>query len=324
MFTEAVIAVTLNCNARCTMCNIWQNKISGELRPEEYSRLPVSLREINITGGEPFLRKDLPDIVEVLSKACPRARLLINTNGYLTSQIKSVFPKILKKNSKTAIRVSIDGYGQTHTKIRGLPHFFERAMETLSFLKKIGVRDLGVSFTLMERNKNELLTMFDYCEKNNYEFSLTVVSDSPIYFGTGKVVLRPKNDVELTKIFHSLVSKNLLSTSPKKWMRGWFYETLKRYIDTHIRHYDCSAGNSFFYLDSVGNVYTCHLKPWLVGNITKTNELTDLNFSKFTNKVKKCNDCWMMCSARASIKQHLLKSIYEMLILKAKYNFNKG
>jgi len=48
---EAVIAVTLKCNARCVMCNIWKNKPIGEVKPEFYRKLPSSLKEINITGG---------------------------------------------------------------------------------------------------------------------------------------------------------------------------------------------------------------------------------------------------------------------------------
>ena len=52
----AIIAVTLNCNARCTMCDIWKNQMKDELRPEEFAKVPSGLRDINLSGGEPFLR----------------------------------------------------------------------------------------------------------------------------------------------------------------------------------------------------------------------------------------------------------------------------
>ena len=160
---EAIIAITLNCNARCVMCNIWKNRIPNEIKPEIYSKLPSSLREINITGGEPFLRSDISDIVRVMKKTCPHARLLINTNGYLTAHIKRIFPSVLKEDPHIAMRVSIDAEGEGHTKIRGLPNFYEHAMDTLEYFRSVGVKDLGISYTLMEQNKNELLKLYDMC-----------------------------------------------------------------------------------------------------------------------------------------------------------------
>lgn len=314
-FKEAIIAVTLNCNARCVMCNIWQNKIKGEVEPEIYSKLPSTLREINITGGEPFLRRDLPEIIRIIRKTCPQARLLINTNGYLTAQIKKIFPNILKEDPQIAMRVSIDGKGEVHTKIRGLPKFYEHALETLQYFKSMGIKDLGISYTLMEQNKYELLKLYDMCEKNNYEFSLTVASDSPIYFGLGKVQLRPKSDKELHKIFKDLALRQFSSRKPKDWVRGWFSLKLEEYIKNNIRYYTCDAGKSFFYMDSLGKVYTCHLKPWIVGDLTRQ-DFSELKFFKYDKQVHNCNDCWMVCSTRSSIKKHFLKVILDIFYTK--------
>ena len=69
--TDAIIAVTMNCNSRCVMCDIWKNEIEGEMAPGEYAKIPVSLKGINITGGEPFLREDLPEILSVMQSRCP-------------------------------------------------------------------------------------------------------------------------------------------------------------------------------------------------------------------------------------------------------------
>lgn len=315
--TEAIVAITLNCNARCVMCNIWQNKIKGEVEPNFYHKLPPSLKEINITGGEPFLRKDLPEIVAVMKKRCPNARLLINTNGYLVNQIKHIFPHVLKEDPHIAMRVSIDGIGETHTQIRGLPQFYENAITTLEYFKEMGVKDVGISYTLMNKNKHELLKLYDMCEKNDYEFSLTVASDSPIYFGKGKIKLRPKSDRELQEIFGELIDRQISSNQPKSWVRGWFSSKLERFIKTNTRHFTCDAGKSFFYMDSLGKVYTCHLKPWLVGDLNQQS-FEELKFDTFSSKVDVCNDCWMVCSARSAIKRHLLEVIYEVFLHKLK------
>src|SRR5438093_9153719 len=87
---SAVVAVTMACQSRCTMCDIWQYGRGSELRPEDYSRLPASLREVNISGGEPFLRKDLPDIVRVIRARCPKARIVISTNALMPARIEQM------------------------------------------------------------------------------------------------------------------------------------------------------------------------------------------------------------------------------------------
>ena len=324
--SEAIIAVTLNCNARCTMCNIWQNKIKNEIKPEFYKKLPPSLKEINITGGEPFLRSDIDEIIKTIKETCPKARLLINSNGYLTSQIKKIVPKILQYDPNIAIRISLDGFSQLHTTLRGLPNFFEHAMESLMYLKKLGIKDLGISYTLMEKNKTELIRLFNFCEKNNFEFSMTVVSDSLIYFGIGKMDLRPKFDEYLSGIFNYVQKKQYKSTSPKKWFRAWFEKQLYKYIDKSVRYFDCTAGKEFFYIDSIGRVYTCHLKPWLMGSLLDKS-FNDIYFSKqaevFRHKAQSCNDCWMVCTTREAIKNNFFRVLKEILKAKLKFMFQK-
>ena len=62
---DAVIAPTYKCNSRCAMCNIWQIQEPDELGLEYFKRLPKSLRYINISGGEPFLYRDLVELVKI-------------------------------------------------------------------------------------------------------------------------------------------------------------------------------------------------------------------------------------------------------------------
>ncbi|HKZ34419.1 MAG TPA: radical SAM protein, partial [Patescibacteria group bacterium] len=124
------------------MCNIWQNRITDELKPEEFLKLPDSLKDINITGGEPFLRMDLPEIVANIKLAAPKARLVLSTNGFLPKVIEKNIPKILQTDPDFAVRVSLDGWNETHDRIRRIPNGFNMIMETLSILKAAGVKDL--------------------------------------------------------------------------------------------------------------------------------------------------------------------------------------
>ncbi|HEY3418196.1 MAG TPA: radical SAM protein, partial [Armatimonadota bacterium] len=82
----ASIIVTYRCNARCHMCNTWQypTNTAEEITPEIIARLPA-ISSINVTGGEPFLRSDLSDILDVLREKAER--VVISTNGYFTDRI---------------------------------------------------------------------------------------------------------------------------------------------------------------------------------------------------------------------------------------------
>ena len=89
---DAVIAVTYRCDSRCNMCNIWKLEPGPELAPEEYRRLPRTLRDVNITGGEPFLRDDIVDLVRVIDEHCNHPRIVISTNGFQRRRIVHAAP----------------------------------------------------------------------------------------------------------------------------------------------------------------------------------------------------------------------------------------
>ena len=78
--TDMCIITTYRCPMECKMCNIWKNPTSKshEITPEEIKMLP-NVKFINLTGGEPFVREDLEDIVEVCFTKAPR--VVISTSG---------------------------------------------------------------------------------------------------------------------------------------------------------------------------------------------------------------------------------------------------
>lgn len=320
--TNAIIAVTLNCNSRCTMCNIWQNRIPHELKPREYLKLPRSLRDINITGGEPFLRMDLPDIVRAMKSTAPGARMILNTNGFLPLVVGKQIPKILSIDPKFAVRVSLDGWGRTHDEIRRIPHGFRLALQTLSILKTAGVKDLGISFTMMKKNLKDMQKIFNFTRKEKIELSLTIVTNSPIFFGSEKEVFRPDRHGELEKQLHQVIVRRFRSQKPKEWLRGWFDLQLLRYYVSHHRTLSCDAGRNFFYLDSIGNVFTCHMKNWLLGNIRKTpfQKIWESGAaSLLRDRARQCHDCWMICTAKTAMKSHLIQVGGDILQEKLRY-----
>jgi MoaA/NifB/PqqE/SkfB family radical SAM enzyme len=128
------------------MCDIWENPSNRktEITPKELEILP-SLKFINITGGEPFLRRDLEEIVEVAFSKAPR--IVISTSGWHVDRIAAMaekFPNI-------GIRVSIEGLSQKNDELRGRRGGFDRGLKTLLTLKNMGIKDIGFGITISNR-----------------------------------------------------------------------------------------------------------------------------------------------------------------------------
>lgn len=313
----AVIAITLNCNAKCIMCNIWKNKITDELKPIEYLKLPSSLWEINITGGEPFLRNDIDQIIKNIKQVCKKARLVISTNGYLVNKIRAKMKEIYKIDSKVALRVSIDGLEETHNKIRGFRDGFQRALETLEGAKDIGIKDLGISMTTSNLNLSQIYDVFKLSKKLNVQFTISVVSDSDIYFGIIDESIK-ELDFLAFKRQVSMISKERIDTlQPKEWARAWFEGLLVDFVRDKKRPFECDAGKGFFYMDSVGNVYGCHIIENYIGNIRDYDNFSDLWMSEQRRntyeKARNCKKCWMVCTSKSEIGNRKIQVGFQIL-----------
>jgi radical SAM protein with 4Fe4S-binding SPASM domain len=308
--TNAVIAVTLNCNSRCLACDIWKQSSAGEMLPEEYLKLPSSLRAINLTGGEPFLRRDLLAVIAAMRQACPRARLVISSNGLLLERLHRLAPELRQMGSAVAVRISIDGIGETHDRLRGIPQGFSRALQALQALKEAGVRDLGISMTIQEDNVAEVSQVYQLAEELRLEFSPTLVTDSPIYYGEGKSRFRPQNEDELAEQLQFLIGSEYRHRDPKRWARAWFAKGLLRYALQGTRLVPCDAGQGFFYLDPYGNVYGCHLLPRPLGNL-REQDWESLWSAPEAIEVRqaaaRCEQCWMVCTARTEMRRNMLR-----------------
>jgi MoaA/NifB/PqqE/SkfB family radical SAM enzyme len=307
--TSAIVAVTLNCNAQCLMCDIWKQPSAGEMQPAEYLHLPASLREINLTGGEPFLRQDLPEITAAIRQACPRARLVISTNGLLVDRMRRMAPELLRLGPAVAIRVSIDGLEETHDRLRGVPGGFARSLRALAGLKAAGFQDLGVGMTLLADNVAQVRQVYHLAEELGVELSVTLVSDSPIYFGQNKARLRPQDGEELLSELRCLAWNEYHHRQPKRWFRAWFEEELAQFALHGRRPLACDAGRGFFYLDPQGNVFCCHLLPHRLGSLRQGGWSSLWNSAeahRARHAVAGCESCWMVCTARTQMRSNLL------------------
>lgn len=303
---DAVLAVTYLCNSRCIMCNIWQIKDLPTLKAEEYLKLPASLRDINISGGEPFLRPDLPQIIANIVKACPKANIIISSNGFATDLIISKMKEILKIKPDIGVSISIDGVGEKHYEVRRIPQGFEKDMETLRQLKAIGVRQdkLRIGFTAGDYNIDHLSKVYDLARQLGIEMTLAAVHNSENYFQitTNKIDKYAKFDQEIWYV----IKEELKTFNPKRWLRAYFAFALLHFVKTKKRALPSYCGTNSLYMDPDGWVFPADISTRRMGNLKDNKSMTDLFMTEQAQKVLQGTDPdnWMICTARVAIKKH--------------------
>jgi MoaA/NifB/PqqE/SkfB family radical SAM enzyme len=237
------------------MCDLWKTKERETMQPSDYRRLPLTLQDINITGGEPFLRNDLAEIVNEIHAHNPRARIGIATNGFLPKHIEQ---QVSKMWSGVSIRVSIDGVGEAHDVVRRIPSGFEKCVETLERLRRLGIQDLGISLTVSSYNSEQILPVRDYAQRHDLKFNVQLAHDSPIYYGD-----HPEVKASIASIkpqLEKIIRDNFNSNSPREWGRGLHHVGIIEFMEKQSRLLSCRAGDRFFYLDPYGNVFGCLIR----------------------------------------------------------------
>lgn len=309
--SDAVIAVTYRCNSRCIMCNIWQIKSFPEMPAEAYLKLPKSLRFINISGGEPFLRTDLVDIIKTIKKACPKAGLNISTNGFLVDTIKRVLPKILEIDSNISVSVSIDGVGKMHEQVRRVDHAWEKVLETARFCRdEAGVKHIKFAFTLNNENYKQLKEAYEWSRRLGLEFAMAIAHSSDVYFGKNNSLRFSK--VHLDRGFAFVISDLLKSMRPKDWARAYFVDGLYKVARGEKRPLKSFAGEDFFYLDPKGDVYPSVVDNVIMGNINDVDKFKTLWKSEQARQAREMlagfeSNYWMMCTARTAFVRNPIK-----------------
>lgn len=168
-------SVTRRCQSRCRTCRIWEAPHLAEMSLAEIEKV---FREIgwtyffNISGGEPFLRDDLPRIVGLACRHLDPAVVHIPTNALLPERIEAMTDEMLEIMAREApgavltIKPSFDGVGDLHDEIRGVPGNFSRLLDTLDRLKALRERHpelhVGVGTVVSRDNAGRLGEIIEY------------------------------------------------------------------------------------------------------------------------------------------------------------------
>lgn len=291
---------------KCQMCSIWKypSDILKEIKARELEILPP-LKFINITGGEPFVRNDLADIIEVCFSKSPR--VVISTAGYHVDDILALadkFPRI-------GIRVSLEGLSTINDWLRGRDGGFDRGMRTLLGLRQMGVKDIGIATTVSQKNCNDLIPIYQLTRNWGMDFATATYHNS-FYFHKNDNFL--DNLDEISHSFFDLAELLLKENRPKDWFRAFFNIGLINYVHGNKRLLPCEAGSVNFFIEPYGDVYPCNgleERYWKesMGNIRDVESFEELwqggQAQKVREKVRTCpKNCWMVGTAAPVMKKY--------------------
>ena len=155
--TVLVYNCTFVCDARCEMCNNWKrgdrktDMTLDQLDGVMAHRFWRAIENLNISGGEPTTRNDLPEMVEMFQRRLSRLRKLgINTTGLTPQRAIPQFTRIVEFCAARAIpisiRVSLDGIGDIHNQVRQVKHGFEKACRTIEAMQELARKHAGFQF----------------------------------------------------------------------------------------------------------------------------------------------------------------------------------
>ena len=312
--TDCVIAVTYLCNSRCVMCDFWKETRQPTVTLRDFRKLPTTLRDINVSGGEPFLHPQIVDIVRVLRETCPHARIIISTNGFLTDIILARVREILAFYPELGIRISLDGVGEMHERIRRIPQAFEKVLATLRQLKAIGAKDLGLAYTMSGENAEHLTKVYDLSVQEGVQFTCAIAQSSYFYFG-GKQIEQKIPRAIIVREFDKLIHSELYRWNPKSWVRAYFAYGLKRLALDNVQLLPSRAGEDFFFLDPFGVVYPSVVHAVVMGNLKDVETFGELWTSPAAADARAAvaahaHPHWMVCTARTAIRRHALRVIW--------------
>lgn len=292
--------LTYRCDSRCSMCYIWKNPTNPrhEIDLETLDKIPAGFDFLNVTGGEPTLRKDLSEIVDLMY---PKTnKLEISTNGLHADRLVP----LVKKYPDIKIRISVEGFEATNDRIRGEKGGFDKKISAMEQLIEAGGTDLGFATTFQDENITEVVDMYRLTKKMNIEFATSALHNG---FQFHKNDNYQYDRLQVARRVEELITEMLKSSSVKSWFRAYLNLGLIEKILGHDRLIPCTAGTDFIFVDPWADVYACNVRPDLLMGSLHESSWDEIVSSPAAEEQRKkvavCkHNCWMVSSAKTAMR----------------------
>ena len=285
---ELIFFVTYRCNFKCKTCFFVNSMNAGimnkikELTIDEISKISSSLGSFSkllISGGEPSLREDLPEVCEIFYRRNKINLIHLPMNGFYADKVPYHVERILNKcpHAKLVVSLPLDGFAATHDTIKGVPGSFEKVKDAISNLvplkEKMNNLNLNIISVVNNMNMKEMVKLAEFIRSNpavdNHSFS--PVRGSPYDEG-----LLPPSGREWKALLEQLMPfyyywnrkrmpggiKARLAVNKIKYLNKVYTQVL----DGGRLPFRCQAGNIIAVLEPDGSVRLCELSD-IIGNV---------------------------------------------------------
>ncbi|MDA8077760.1 MAG: radical SAM protein [Nitrospiraceae bacterium] len=278
--------VTKRCNSRCPFCFYRESRDftgtgTDELGLDEINRISSSLDSLlwlAFSGGEIFLREDLVDIARTFYRNNRPAIMLLPTNGMLPELIRDRTEEILRDCGKSvvAVKLSLDGIGATHDRVRDTAGSFDKTMRAYELLGPLLERypnfELGVNTVFSAENQDSMDNIIDFVR------GLADIKTHTISLVRGNLSREEFKQVDFARYLLAIqrLEQNLKDTSsPVYRFRGSRIKAAQDIIQRRLIHrthreqrslIPCYAGSLNLVLTESGEVFPCEILTSSMGN----------------------------------------------------------
>jgi MoaA/NifB/PqqE/SkfB family radical SAM enzyme len=281
-----IFFVTSRCNSKCRTCFYWEElNANDDLTFAEIERVSASMprfREIWLSGGEPTLREELVDVLALFYRQNGVRSVNFPANGLLPDRLVGILEATFAAcpELKVNLNLALDGIGETHDSIRGVPGNFDRALESLEKLQELrrghgGLR-LHANSVVCRENLAEMVPLGEMLRErfdlDGHYFQ--IIRGEPMDPGLLEV-----HKEALTRLYAELQPLYRHYAARLGRRKGWvgkagYLGVLNLYHDIQARNFDrhhrwpmpCTAAQNIAVLDANGDIRSCELREKL-GNI---------------------------------------------------------
>lgn len=311
------LTLTSKCNLRCIMCDHWKLKNQEELDIGEIKYLIDQIKdwgivEIELSGGEPFVRKDIWEIIKYAS--FKNLKMNITTNGTLLNK-KNLERLFAYKVNR--LQISLDGIGDTQDRIRGVKGTYEKIIRTVKQIngmrkQRHSTMEVNATTVIMQQNIHELADLVNLTKEIGFDsITLQPVNDSNLAIGKKKRYnpLRVKDLQELDKQINRLIElrkKDAYIGNPVSYLKivNDYFRNKK------LKKIKCYSGFIGTIITPGGRLWTCKGD---FGNLKKEG-MQNVWYSEGANEkrklIKKCKTpclypCYLSSKGESLIKTTL-------------------
>jgi MoaA/NifB/PqqE/SkfB family radical SAM enzyme len=279
MPVNVTVSLLYSCNSRCMTCNVYEKKVKN-LKVDEYDKIFDSMGEapfwFTLSGGEPFLRKDIVDICKIAYERCKPGIINIPTNGSLNEIIPDRVEQIVKNSpeSEIIINLSLDEIGEAHDKIRGFPGNWDNAMKTYKALDKLRSYPnftIGIHTVISNFNVDRFPAIYKELIQLGPDSYITEIAEERVELGTIGEPITPDPQKYFSAIDFLIaeMKKNKLTGMAKiaRSFRFEYYELVKKFLFKNEQIIPCFAGIASCQISPDGHLWPCCVRADSMGNL---------------------------------------------------------